>query len=708
MQKPFLRLAVDTGGTFTDLVVEQGDALSLYKAPTTPSDPVEGISEVLTLAAQDRGVELGDLLADASMFIHGTTRAINAVLTGETAKTALLTTRGHRDVLLFREGGRSDPFDWTHGYPDAYIPRSLTFEVDERIGSQGEVVRPLDEEGVQEIVARLGELGVEAVAVCLLWSIVNPVHELRVGELLAERLAGVPFTLSHELNPVLREYRRASSAAIDASLKPLMATYLDGLERRLREHGFAGRLLTVTSNGAVLDAHDMARAPIHSINSGPAMAPVAGRVYAELDGKCDTAVIADTGGTSYDVSLVRRGRIPITRDMWLGPEYSGHITSFPAVDVRSIGAGGGSIAWIDDGGLLHVGPQSAGSDPGPVAYQRGGSEPTVTDACVVLGYIDPDFFLGGAMKLDTEAARGAIADRIGTPLGLDVHGSAAAIMAVATERMIQAIEEITIKQGVDPRAAVLVAGGGAAGLNASAIARRLGCQGVVIPGVGAVLSAAGALMSDLASEFAAALFTTSDQFDFEAANAKLAELRARGDEFARRTEADAAQTEIEAVAEARYAHQVWQIEVPLRQLHFESRADVDAFVEDFHAMHEELYAMRDERSPIEIVTIRARVHVRLGDSTVRTVAQKLEPATRAAATRPMYFPESGLVDGPAWRLGSLKVGEPVHGPGVVESSFTTVVLEPWAQAELTPAGSLLVEVDSKQEPSWQQQESIAV
>jgi N-methylhydantoinase A len=708
MQKPSLRLAVDTGGTFTDLVVEHGEALSFFKAPTTAHDPIDGIFEVLALAAEDRGVELGELLADASMFIHGTTRAINAVLTGTTAKTALLTTRGHRDVLLFREGGRSDPFDWTHGYPDAYIPRSLTFDVDERIGSQGEVVRPLDEEDVREITARLAELEVEAVAVCLLWSIVNPAHELRIGELLAEQLPDVPYTLSHELNPVLREYRRASSAAIDASLKPLMAAYLDGLERRLHERGFGGRLLMVTSNGAVLDARDMAGAPIHSINSGPAMAPVAGQVYAELDGKCDTAVVADTGGTSYDVSLVRRGRIPITRDMWLGPEYSGHITSFPAVDVRSIGAGGGSIAWIDDGGLLHVGPQSAGSDPGPVAYRRGGTEPTVTDACIMLGYIDPDYFLGGAMTLDTETARQAIADRVATPLGLEVDEGAAAIMAVATERMIQAIEEITIKQGVDPRAAVLVAGGGAAGLNASAIARRLGCRGVVIPNVGAVLSAAGALMSDLASEFAAAVFTTSDQFDFEAANAKLAELRARGEEFARRTGADAQATEIEAVAEARYAHQVWQIEVPLRDLRFESQSDVDAFVEDFHATHEELYAMRDERSAIEIVTVRARVRVRLGGTTVRTMAGKAADGAQTAPRRPMYFPETGLADAPAWRLESLKPGESVHGPGVIESSFTTIVLEPWAQAELAPTGSLLVGVDSKQELSWPQQESIAV
>jgi N-methylhydantoinase A len=506
----------------------------------------------------------------------------------------------------------------------------------------------------------------------------------------------------------MREYRRCSSTAIDASLKPLMAAYLDGLDQRLRGAGFSGRLLMVTSSGAVLDAHNMANAPIHSINSGPAMAPVAGRVFAERDAKSSTAVIADTGGTSYDVSLVRRGRIPVTRDMWLGPEYSGHITGFPAVDVRSIGAGGGSIAWIDDGGLLHVGPQSAGSDPGPVAYGRGGTEPTVTDACVVLGYIDPDYFLGGAMTLDGAAAHRTIADRTGVQLGLGALESAAAIMAVATERMIQAIEEITIKQGVDPRTAVLVAGGGAAGLNACAIARRLGCARVVIPNVGAVLSAAGALISDLESEFAAALFTTSEQFDYDAANGTLVALHARCEEFARRTGAKLADREIEAVVEARYAHQVWQIEVPLRSLRFESDADVEAFVEDFHRTHEDLYAIRDDRSAIEIVTIRARVRCRLGRADPRKVLEPSAGFAEPSRTRPMYFREMGLIEAPARRFESLEIDEPVSGPGVIESSFTTIVLEPWARAERGSGGSLLVAVDSERETPWQRQESIAL
>ena len=680
-----VRLAADTGGTFTDLVVEDGDRVRVYKASTTPHDPADGILTAIGLAAADAGRELDDFLGSVELFIHGTTRAINAILTGATARTALLCTRGHPDMLLLREGGRTEPFNWSYGYPDPYIPRSLTYEIAERVGSRGEVVQPLDEAAAVQTLGRLAGDGVESIAVCLLWSIANPVHELALGELLERHLPGIPYTLSHALNPTLREYRRASSAAIDASLKPLMTSYLESLEGRLRDSGFAGRLLMVTSSGGVVDAADMGAAPIHSINSGPAMAPVAGRHYAALDGLSEDAVVADTGGTSYDVTLVRRGRIPVTRETWLGLEYEGHITGFPAVDVRSVGAGGGSIAWIDAGGLLHVGPQSAGADPGPVCYARGGAEPTVTDACVVLGYIDPDYFLGGEMELDAAASRQAIAELVARPLGLEVNEAAAAIMAVATERMVQAIEEITVNQGVDPRSAVLVGGGGAAGLNAVAIARRLGSRRVVIPQAGAVLSARGALMSDLTSEHAAAVFTGSDGFDHERADAVIAGLHDRCEEFAERN-GSLADAEIEFIAEARYRHQVWQLDVRLREGRLATAEHVANLVEDFHAIHEEVYAVRDERAVVEIVNLRARVTCPLRGGVKDTAA--LERGHSSAGMRSVYFSGIGTVNAAIVRLEAMATGARFAGPAIVESSFTTIVLNPGASAERTASGSL--------------------
>ena len=359
-----MRFAVDTGGTFTDLVIEDdAGRLEIYKSATTPNDPVRGILDVFQVAAEQRGVDRRELLGSASVLIHGTTRGLNAVLTGSTARTAFLTTEGHPDMLLFREGGRTDIFDLSLPYPEPYVPRALTFEVAERIGPNGAVLRPLDEDALLDTIERLAEREVEAVGVCLLWSIVNPIHEQRVGALLNAQLPHVALTLSHELNPCLREYRRASSTCIDASLKPLMTHYIRTVEEHLRDAGFRGRVLIVTSAGAALDAKDVAEMPIHSLGSGPSMAPVAGRHFMTSDAAAEMAIVADTGGTSYDVSVVRRGRIPWTRETWIGRPYFGHMTGLPSVDVRSVGAGGGSIARVDGGGLLRVGPESAGADP---------------------------------------------------------------------------------------------------------------------------------------------------------------------------------------------------------------------------------------------------------------------------------------------------------------------------------------------------------
>lgn len=696
-----LRFAVDTGGTFTDLVIEDGGGqLHSYKSPTTPDDPVRGLLDVLSIAARDMGMSCEELLGQGELFIHGTTRAINAILTNTTARTAFLTTKGHPDILLFREGGRVEPFNFTRPYPEPYVPRALTFEVPERVGANGEVVLPLDEGAVIEIARQLAERQVEAVGVCLLWSMMNPAHEIRVGELLEKHLPGVPFTLSHQLNPAIREYRRASSTCIDASLKPVMSDYLRGLEHRLREAGFRERVLMVTSSGGVLDAAAVAEAPIHSLNSGPSMAPVAGRHYAWVDAGTDAAVVADTGGTSYDVSLVRNGRIPRTRETWLGPRIFGHMTGFPSVDVKSIGAGGGSIAWVDEGGLLHVGPQSAGSVPGPVCYGRGGARPTVTDACLVLGYIDPNYFLGGAMALDLEASSRALEEQVASKLGLDVHEAAGAVLKLATEHMVGAIEEITINQGIDPRSAVLVGGGGAAGLNVVAIARRLGCPRVVIPEVGAVLSAAGALMSDLTADYAATCVTTSTRFDFDAVNAALADLEAQCRQFIEGPGANSSESSIEFLAEARYPHQVWELEVPLRVARFASAEDVEQLRQDFHTTHEEVFAIRDPESPIEIVTWRARVRCRLRHAATGRVATVATSAP--AESRRVYFPAVGIVEAKVCHLEALEPrrpadaasakhrGDRLEGPAIVESPFTTVVIDPGAAVERTSTGSLLI------------------
>ena len=688
-----LRFACDTGGTFTDLVVEDTHGgVEMFKAPTTPADPIDGVLASVALAAEARGLELADYLARGDVFIHGTTHAINAILTGNTSRTGFLTTAGHPDVLLLREGSRPRAFDHSLEYPDPYVPRSLTFEIPGRFDAQGEELTPLDEDAVRIAAARLDELAVEAVAVCLLWSIVNASHERRVGELLAELLPGVPVTLSHELNPSWREYRRASSAAIDASLKPLMDRYLGGLTQRLGEAGFSGRVLCLTSQGGMVDAEALAATPIHAVNSGPALAPIAGGHYNGVEeGSTEYAIVADTGGTTYDVSLVRGDTIPWTRETWVGGAYQGHMTGFPSVDVRSIGAGGGSIAWVDSGGVLHVGPQSAGADPGPACYGRGGTHATVTDASLVLGHLDASYFLGGALSLDVDRSHTALQTDVADPLGLELEPAAWAVIDVATESMVQAILAITVNQGIDPARATLIGGGGAAGLNAIYVARRLRCPRLIIPDTGAALSAAGALMSRLTAEHRAVHFTTTASFDPDGTRSRIDELAARCQSFLSDAgvDADESDAEITFGVEARYENQAWEIPVELGG-DPSITTDASQLAERFHEAHREVFAIEDRNSIVEFVSWWARASAdtrdgqpfgRLRDASAEAIAQ---------TTRRVYLADEGAVDAAVIPWSTLEAGASRTGPAIVESPFTTVVLDTASRFERTASGSLVI------------------
>jgi N-methylhydantoinase A len=657
------------------------------KAPTTPERVFDGIADALRYGAGQHEQTLEGLLAATSVFIYGTTQATNAIVTGSTARTAFLTTEGHPDTLVLREGGKLNPFDFRHSYPAPYVPRRLTFEVRERIDSEGRVTVPLDEAALVETLDRVREFEVAAIAVCLLWSIVNPVHEERVGELVAERLPGVPYTLSHRLNPIIREYRRASSTAIDASLKPLMQRHLDEMAIDLRHAGFGGELLVGTSFGGVLTVADVASRPVYSVNSAPAMAPVAARVYAPEEGN---VIVCDMGGTSFDVSLVRDGYIKFTRETWLGGQFTGHMTGLSAVDIKNIGAGGGSIAWIDPGGLLRVGPQSAGAQPGPACYSMGGTQPTVTDAALMLGYIDPDYFLAGRMQLSADAAREVLAREIGEPLGMDVENAAHAVLTIANEHMVGAIRDITINEGFDPRGSLVVAGGGAGGMTMGRIAEELGCDRVLVPRTAGTLSACGGLFSDIVTEFSISQRGDTNRFDYASVNRGLARLAEQIEEFFARLQTPVDARTSEFFVEARYPYQVWELEVPLAAGHFEGADDVDAMVQAFHRVHERVFAVSEPGQYIECIYWKGRATARLPKPSLARAARDGARAPEPVSVRRAWFGMQGGLDTGCYRAEAMSAGHTLNGPAIIEEPTTTVVVYPGWAATVTDTGDYLM------------------
>lgn len=691
------RISVDTGGTFTDIVVSKaGRIVLIEKALTTPERIFLGMRAAMEFAARRLDLSLGELLEQTELLIYGTTRSTNAIVEKKTARTALLVTGGFPDVLLYREGGKAKPHDSSHDYPEPYIPRRHTFEIDERISAEGEVVTALDINQAISTIATLKERNFEAVAVCFLWSVVNPAHELAVADLLRQHLPGVPFTLSHRLIPIVREYRRASATAIDASLKPLMEKHLHEMERDLRGAGYHGEILVSTSVGGCMGVGELAERPIHTLKSGPAMAPIAGRHYAALEDAGSNVIVCDTGGTTFDVGLIRDGNLVYSRDTWLGAKWTGHIMSMSTVDMRSIGAGGGSIAHIDGGGLLRVGPRSAGSVPGPACYGSGGDEPTVTDAALVLGYLDPDYFLGGRMKLDVDAAN-RVFDRLAARIGISRQDAAYAVISLANEHMIRAIHEITVNEGINPRESLILAGGGAAGMNIGLIAQELGCERILLPGTASALSASGMQFSDIVFEHSASGLTRTNEFDFSAANAALSAIKDELNRFvAGLGERANGGVRMEFFVEARYLFQIWDLEVPLTSGSIETEADVQALVAAFDQVHERIFAVVDKDSPVECVTWKGRVVASLGQGEVARTAAPADAPTSVEADRrrPAYFGNARWAETPIYLGQSMPPDMEVRGPAVIEEPTTTIVVFPDMSARRSPDGNYLLQIDS--------------
>lgn len=686
------RITVDTGGTFTDMVVSSENGTQVIgKAPTTPERIFNGMKAAMKAAAQDLKISTEQLLSKTSMLIYGTTRATNAIVQGKVAKTAFLTTEGFPDILVLKEGGKYGPHDFSNEYPDPYIPQKYTFEIPERINSDGGIEIPLDKKATIAVLEHLKAHNFEAVAVCLLWSIVNSDHEKAIGEMVQDYLPEVPYTLSHQLVPIIREYRRASAAAIDASLKPLMQEHLRQMETDLRHEGYQGEILVSTAVGGCMHVDELAEKPIHTVKSGPAMAPVAGLNYTRIENFGSDVIICDTGGTTFDVGLVRDGEIKFTRDTWIGPQWTGNILAISSVDVRSIGAGGGSIAWIDPGGLLRIGPQSAGAIPGPACYGAGGSQPTVTDAALVLGYLDAKYFLGGRMKLNMDAAQNVIKS-IAVGIGTNVEEAAYAVINLASEYMIKAINDITVTEGFDPAESAVVAGGGAAGLNIMSIANELGCKRVILPKTASALSACGMQFSDIIAEHSASKVTLSGSFDYDGVNAALTAIDNELNHFITRLPTRGLkEANIEYFLEARYLFQVWELDVPIKIKRFISQEDVNKLISAFHEVHERVFAVHDKESQIECLNWKGRARISLGSVETSTRSSTKNKTPTPVSHRSAYFGKIGKIDTPIYQGESLLPGARITGPAIIEEPTTTLVVNPSMSARISDSSNYLLE-----------------
>jgi N-methylhydantoinase A len=680
-------ISVDIGGTFTDFVVRDGDgSVKSYKASTTPGHLADGIFNGLDLIAGRRGLPTRDLVAGLASFAFGTTVATNAILERKVARTGLICTEGFRDTLLIREGGKRDTYNVRVDYPEPYIPRSLTFPVRERINAEGGVETPLDEADVLSAIAAMRDRGIEAVAVSLLWSIANPVHEKRIGAILASVWPEIPFSLGHKVNPTIREYRRTSAVAIDASLKPVVARSLDEIEARLAAQDFAGTLTVITSNGGRTALPEVLAKPVHLCLSGPsAISQAAVDVArAEIPGP-GNVIAVDMGGTSFDISITSNWVTPLHREGTIGPEHFG----VPSVEIVTIGAGGGSIARVDAGGFIHVGPESAGAMPGPACYGRGGTLPTVTDANLVRGLLRPDGFADGQMHLSRAAAEAALRDHVAGPLGLGLGEAASLVCLTAEQAMVAAMEEITIRRGIDPREYVLLAGGSACGLHAATMARELGMRHVVVPGCAGVLSAFGIDRGEVQFTFARSLFTTSRDFAFEAVTAVLDELALEGRAYLTRMRVPEAAMRLSFSAEARYAGQVWQLTLPLPEAAFDGVAGLAATVEAFHRLHELHYAVRAEADTIEFTEWNV-VARSISDQPPLMPAPPAASARIAAASehRRVHLREvGGEIEIPVYTFATL--GDAVvRGPALVEDALTVTLVPQDASAQASPMGGL--------------------
>jgi N-methylhydantoinase A len=681
-----LRVSVDIGGTFTDMVVTDRDGnVSMFKSPSTPGQLSRGVMDCLRKAAADRATTLAELLTQVHTIIHGTTATTNALLTRTGARTAIITTEGFRDIIELRRGIRigHSPYNLKVPFPKPIVTRDRIVGVPERVRFNGEVLTPLDETAVEAACRRFAAQDIEAVAVCFLFSHLNPAHERRAAEICRRLLPGAYVATSSETLPAMREFERFNTTMVGAYGGPVFSSYIDRLDDDLRACGFAGNLVLIQSNGGIQNKETAKRNPVSTLLSGPAAGPAAG-VF--LGGRySDNIISIDMGGTSFECALIRNGETLLTTETWLSDQR----LAVKMVDVHSIGAGGGSIAWLDPLGLLRVGPQSAGAVPGPACYGKGGREATVTDANVVLGYIAPDYFLGGEITLDKAAAESAVARSVGERLGLDAAKAAYAIYDIVNESMADALNERCTKRGFDPRDFLLVSAGGAGGLHAATIAEKAKVRRVMIPRFASTYCAFGMQLPDYSHDYVRSYATRVETIDPAKANGLFAEMEAEG--RAVLAEAGVAPERMRFIRslDMRYRGQFHEVDVPAPAGDLDVDR-IDDLAAAFHARHSERYSFSLPDRQVEILYLRVRAVGATPKINLCTSHNRVERPSRKCMRLAYFGRMHGWVKVDVHDGGAVGPGAQLPGPTIVEDPTTTILIPHAFIGEVDAYGNLLL------------------
>jgi len=678
-----MRIAVDIGGTFTDLVAVNDDGqIFRSKSLTTPDDLARGIDACL------KGARIE--VAGANFFVHGSTVTINAVLERKGARTGLLTTKGFRDVYEIGRGNRPEGYNLFFKRPIPLVPRDLRLEVDERLYASGEVLTALDEGSAAVAIGALAKAGVESVAVCLLHSYANAAHEQRLGELLHQQFPGAYVSLSHEILREFREYERTSTTVLNSYVGPLVSRYLVSLEKMLGDAGFRGTFRVMQSNGGVMSAETAKKIPVTMMESGPVAGVIAAARLGEALG-CRHIISFDMGGTTAKSSLIKDFHPEVTSSYYVGGYITGHPMMLPVVDIVEVGNGGGSIAWIDPAGGLKVGPQSAGAAPGPACYGKGGSEPTVTDANLIAGRIDPEYFLGSGIRLQRDQAAAAIMEKVGKPLGLSLEDAALGILTIANFNMSLSVRAVSVEKGYDPRDCVLVPSGGGGALHAMAIARELSVPQVIIPPMPAHFSALGMLMADLKHDYVQTFVRElADTSGAQIADA-FAVLEKSATDTLREEGCKPEQMVLRRFLDMRYRGQEYTLPVPVTE-DLRALADFSAIRARFDQMHQDHYGHSAPKEPVMMVNLRLSALGKFDNKLPLATASRAEDHGERGR-RPVIF-DTKPVDCPIYLRGGFTAGDKLAGPAVIEEMGATILVYPGDAMQVNELGQLVIEVGS--------------